>query len=719
MALRTRNTRLDSREVFLDDKNGSKNGKLIIEKVKNKTLVVENEFKKSTKLTGNVITYEEFSKRTQSPIPSKENGTLKALNKKSKAPAKSNIPVKTKAPAPSPPPRQPHSTKSTKSKNNGGVSVKILSEGTKNSSSSISKVVEKHEEEVVLRKSSGWGTVSCNSDSSEGKTVVTLSPVQIESPTESLSNDGKRASITIHPKNLVEEPKDQPQRKTSVIISNFHPQDSNKVTISVRNDSTDPEPNSSTCTIIETGSNSTVIPVVSTDNKTTLIVGSNTPVMTPNTEEDVNPPSFSPTPLQNEIPKQEKPSQYIFSAEQANINQEIELMDPVEAVRRNLVPHICGKDSNGPTLMDKIKQSREAKDQKSLKQISQLFTNSVLPEDPNAPAQPSESLITSYRNKKGNSKPSSAKIEEESSTATSRSNSFCSTVNSSMKSSNTSRSSSFRSNGYARAENDLDGTQPLKLARSKFYILTDAEEQSGPERDKLEVEYEVRNGYKDDKKEDTENIYETIKEEPIYDQIGSKTDNEESEDDVPPPLPLSLPPSLEEVEKQRSIKSIFEGASKYDILNYLVDAKERVQEDSYFSGSEDIECRRLSSLEESERTSLDNSNSKQTSEDDSEKLNEGKCSPTENDSGLELSSRISQLSYSSEDNVILSAVPEKETLKLMRKSSAEIERNDSGVGSEASHTSRSKWQVYSSAREEPHHLCEDCDQVVETQITDG
>lgn len=56
----------------------------------------------------------------------------------------------------------------------------------------------------------------------------------------------------------------------------------------------------------------------------------------------------------------------------------------------------------------------------------------------------------------------------------------------------------------------------------------------------------------------------------------------------------------------------------------------------------------------------------------------------------------------------------------VRKSSAEIERNDSGVGSETSKSSRSRWQhcgPASSISEDQQHLCEDCDQPVETQVT--
>lgn len=51
----------------------------------------------------------------------------------------------------------------------------------------------------------------------------------------------------------------------------------------------------------------------------------------------------------------------------------------------------------------------------------------------------------------------------------------------------------------------------------------------------------------------------------------------------------------------------------------------------------------------------------------------------------------------------------------VRKSSVEIERNDSGVGSETSKCSRSRWQHLPASQQ---HSCEDCDQPVETQVTD-
>ena len=85
----------------------------------------------------------------------------------------------------------------------------------------------------------------------------------------------------------------------------------------------------------------------------------------------------------------------------------------------------------------------------------------------------------------------------------------------------------------------------------------------------------------------------------------------------------------------------------------------------------------------------------------------------------DLSSRISQLSgvsdVSCDENACLKMTAE-------RKSSAEIERNDSGVGSETSKNSRSKYQSIPGSilnKNSPIHLCEDCDEPVETQVMES
>lgn len=82
------------------------------------------------------------------------------------------------------------------------------------------------------------------------------------------------------------------------------------------------------------------------------------------------------------------------------------------------------------------------------------------------------------------------------------------------------------------------------------------------EKDKLVDEVEVRLGLDFDAESDH---YETIRD-PIYEEISEE----------PPPLPLSPPPVvIERVDELIPTKSIFEGATKYDILNYLAGAKKR------------------------------------------------------------------------------------------------------------------------------------------------
>jgi hypothetical protein len=56
-----------------------------------------------------------------------------------------------------------------------------------------------------------------------------------------------------------------------------------------------------------------------------------------------------------------------------------------------------------------------------------------------------------------------------------------------------------------------------------------------------------------------------------------------------------------------------------------------------------------------------------------------------------------------------------------KRTAVDIERNDSGVGSETSQSSRSKWQQQQQQQQqhETQHSCEDCDQPVEIQTTDG
>ncbi|KAK9502513.1 hypothetical protein O3M35_011282 [Rhynocoris fuscipes] len=218
---------------------------------------------------------------------------------------------------------------------------------------------------------------------------------------------------------------------------------------------------------------------------------------------------------------------------------------------------------------------------------------------------------------------------------------------------------------------DLTAESDMSSDSYKSALDSFTSESPYPEKDKLVDEVEVQLGIDFDS---DESHYETIRD-PIYEEIGEGND-------TPPPLPTSPPPALvEPVDELIPTKSIFEGATKYDIISYLVGAKRRgiVTEDD------------LSTPGHSRISSLD------------------------------LSSQISQLSAasdSSEDSCPLILPPTDISFinDKLRKSSAEVERNDSGVGSE---TSRSRWQHLSSLREDAQHSCEDCDQLVETQITDS
>ncbi|KAK6631047.1 hypothetical protein RUM44_003219 [Polyplax serrata] len=665
MALRSRTSKSDTRKIFLTQLEANENDRGKKEKTASKTgydnlgnFIGHNNAVK--KFPGNVISYEEFTKLCDFPGKQEENITK----------SKSNVPARRKTSCPSPPPRHVPLEKSVK---NSMLPV------TLNVSSNRTN----------LLKSSTSCPAQSNSTAVEGKTVVRLGSGYGESVTVGGS---KRPSITIHPKNVLSE--EEPRRKTSVIISNFHGEDANKVRISVRNEGSDAEGNSSSCTIIETGSNSTVIPVVSTDNKTTLIVGSNTPVVAADSEIDLL-SSFD----KNETCTDEKLSRYIFSTVQLDADKTAKILDPVEAVRRNLIPHICGKKEGSISLMERIKQARETKEQNNLKQISNLFIRSASPQE--AATEQLDSLISSYINRK-----SIGKSEPE-------------------EHGNASKIGSCRSSHGKNLDSAYICTHAVSESNNKLNIPSDTDESTEQEKDKLECEYEVRNGLKEDDIE-SENVYEMIKEEPIYHQIEPKVEeNQDSGDDVPPPLPLTLPPASDDAEKQKSAttaKSIFEGASKYDILNYLVDAKERVQGDSYCSGGFLGGDERLNSFGRHKRMSLDTSglSSSRGTLLNLDKTHGFSLTSVENDNEIDSGSRISQMSYLSDDGPLMPANSEKEPLKLARKSSAEIERNDSGVGSETSQTSRSKWQASSTVRDQHgHHLCEDCDQIVETQVTDG
>uniref|UniRef100_A0A182FGH0 Uncharacterized protein n=2 Tax=Anopheles albimanus TaxID=7167 RepID=A0A182FGH0_ANOAL len=248
---------------------------------------------------------------------------------------------------------------------------------------------------------------------------------------------------------------------------------------------------------------------------------------------------------------------------------------------------------------------------------------------------------------------------------------------------------------YQSCSSDLTVDEETNSSRSKFYqMLVDA----------TLSEIEINTTNDDD---DEDHHYESIRlnGDPIYEEIN----------EIPPPLPLTAPPIDDlDLEKQRNARSIFEGASKYDILSYLVDAKERgiAQEETYafqFGSASDI----ILEEEESEPIADLRHHQRQIS-DISSRLS--------NMSGISDSSEDASLSTTTTALVTTNGVG----VGQRPKASAEIERNDSGVGSETSKTSRSRWQhpMPGSAqllhnKIAPIHLCEDCDGPVETQVTES
>lgn len=237
---------------------------------------------------------------------------------------------------------------------------------------------------------------------------------------------------------------------------------------------------------------------------------------------------------------------------------------------------------------------------------------------------------------------------------------------------------------YNASASELSTEDDTNSTRSKFYqMLVDA----------AMCEIEIANNTDDD------HHYESIRlnSDPIYEEIG----------DMPPPLPSNPPPNsllLLDDEKRSGSRSIFEGASKYDILSYLVDAKERGIDD-----------------EETYITSYVNGN------DSTGLLDPSKDKNIASANDPRLSSNTSQLSNASDSSEDNSLIINHETLEksvVCKKTSAEIERNDSGVGSETSKSSRSRLQGKTSPcntltdKDTPIHLCEDCDTAVETQVTE-
>lgn len=416
------------------------------------------------------------------------------------------------------------------------------------------------------------------------------------------------------------------------------------------------------------------------------------------------------------------------NVDKSSIDMSSILSDPVEAVRRNLIPHVCGKKDDVPNSKSEDTQPENGDFVAKLFDdpffghlaegldsdlVKKLIENSLikLQETKNQEGTDSnkitiEKLIeSSLKNLKEEINKNESKSEEKPKTQNSAKDSESKkqeTIDTLVSQENDDNGCSApyesmeyesgtmgifsdlepMSDCYNASASELSTEDDTNSTRSKFYqMLVDT----------ALCEIEIGNNTDDD------HHYESIRlnSDPIYEEIG----------DMPPPLPTNPPPNsllLLDDEKRSGSRSIFEGASKYDILSYLVDAKER--------GIDDEETYITSYVTENGTTLLESKE---------------KLSPEIIDTHL--SSNTSQLSHasdSSEDNSLIINNDNLEKSIVCKKTSAEIERNDSGVGSETSKSSRSRLQGKTSPcntindKDTPIHLCEDCDTTVETQVTE-
>ncbi|XP_022129116.2 uncharacterized protein LOC111003064 [Pieris rapae] len=411
--------------------------------------------------------------------------------------------------------------------------------------------------------------------------------------------------------------------------------------------------------------------------------------------------------------------EYCNENNSASVNSSISsiLNDPVEAVKRNLIPHVCGKKDNSLRLSDcDTKKTSEGRnlvaklfddpffahlaDGLDSDLVKKLIENSLIKlqetkhqEGVNNSKVTIEKLIESSlismkeeMNKSciisdGECKNENVTNNIGNTVYFQNENNICSAPYESMEyeSGVAGVFSDLEpmSDCYNASASELSTEDDTNSTRSKFYqMLVDA----------AICDIETANNTDDD------HHYESIRlnSDPIYEEIG----------DMPPPLPVNPPPNsliITDEEKRSGSRSIFEGASKYDILSYLVDAKERGIDD-----------------EETYITNYGN-----TSELHSNRKSDTKPNGVERNT-----SQVSNASDSSEDNSLIITNDNAEKTLLCKKSSTEIERNDSGVGSETSKSSRSRLQGKISPRnsisdkDTPIHLCEDCDTAVETQVTE-
>lgn len=293
------------------------------------------------------------------------------------------------------------------------------------------------------------------------------------------------------------------------------------------------------------------------------------------------------------------------------------LLNPVEAVKRNLVPHVCGKKELTPEnestvatsspsdRLNKLVESQSDKDDhelEALKEGDYFVTAAVsklrdlisIDEGPwysnvtNAVSKISEDILPTVieQEEEGDSdvchaqEPSCTEVEEcpkpFSNLDVEDGRIECRSLD--VDSSETNPYSIISENDDTGSRDEGDDTSSAsQISESEpFKGSVSVEIDKSDQADEDEMHKNGSCGEPDNELDD-ENIYDSIKD-PIYEEIP----------DTPPPLPLSPPPSLDDLEEiNRVSRSIFEGASKYDILSYLVGAKERgiVPEETYYSES--------------------------------------------------------------------------------------------------------------------------------------
>jgi hypothetical protein len=295
------------------------------------------------------------------------------------------------------------------------------------------------------------------------------------------------------------------------------------------------------------------------------------------------------------------------------------LLNPVEAVKRNLVPHVCGKKDLTPEnestvatsspsdRLDKLVESQNDKDdheREALKEGDYLVTAAVsklrdLISNDDGPwysnvssavSKISEDILPTVieQEEDGDSdvchtqEPPWIEVEDCPKTFSILDVEDVRTDGRSLdvESNETNPYSTISENeGIGSRDEGDDTTSTSQISESEpFKDSVSVETDKSDQADEEEMQDNKNGSCGDpDTELDDENIYDSIKD-PIYEEIP----------DTPPPLPLSPPPSLDDLEEiNRVSRSIFEGASKYDILSYLVGAKERgiVPEETYYSES--------------------------------------------------------------------------------------------------------------------------------------